>query len=81
MFQDAGIDVNRQEYKQGNLLVAWDLTTELEDTRCYHIIKKGDIRLKLKCSRALTTPVNVVVYNKFDSCIKIDKDRKVLPTY
>ena len=81
VFQDAGIDVNRREYEQGYSLVAWDLTTELEDTGCYHIIKKGDIRLELKFSRALTTPVNVVVYSEFDSCIKIDKDRKVLPPY
>ena len=81
VFQDAGIDVNRREYEQGYSLAAWDLTTELEDTGCYHIIKKGDIRLELKFSRALTTPVNVVVYSEFDSCIKIDKDRKVLPPY
>ena len=80
-FQDSGLDITRTEYNQGYALLAFDLSPDLEDTGCYHLIKKGNIRLELKFSAGLAAPVNVIVYSEFDSKISIDKNRAVLIDY
>lgn len=80
-FQDSGIDVSRSEYNKGYALLAFDLSPDLEDTGCYHLIKKGNIRLELKFSTGLVAPVNVIVYSEFDSKVSIDKNRAVLMDY
>ena len=80
-FQDSGLDITRTEYNQGYALLAFDLSPDLEDTGCYHLIKKGNIRLELKFSAGLAAPVNVIVYSEFDSKISIDKNRAVLMDY
>ena len=81
MFLDSGMDIDRTEYGSGYAMLAWNFTPELEDSGCYHVVKKGDIRLELQFSQALAAPVNIVVYSEFDSAIKIDKDKNVLPPY
>ena len=81
MFTDSGMDIDRTEYSSGYAMLAWNFTPELEDSGCYHVVKKGDIRLELQFSQALTAPVSIVVYSEFDSAIKIDKDKNILPPY
>ena len=80
-FGNNGIDIDRTEYEEGYSLLAFDLSPDLEDTGCYHLIRKGNIRLELKFDKGLTSPVNVIVYSEFDSSIKIDKNRSVLMDY
>lgn len=80
-FTDEGIDITRDDYEKGYAMLAFDLSPDLEDNGCYHLIKKGNIRLELKFETGLTTPVNVVVYSEFDSSIKIDKNRQVMMDY
>lgn len=81
-FKDQGTDISRSEYEQGYSLIAFDLTPDLMDgDNCYHVIKKGNIRLELKFSQALPNPVNVVVYGEYDSAIKIDKNRSVITDF
>lgn len=80
-FKDEGTDITRTEYEQGYSLVAFDLTPDLQENGCFHLIKKGTIRLELKFSQALAGPVNVIVYGEFDSVIKIDKNRSVITDF
>ena len=77
-FTDEGRDITRDDYEKGYAMLAFDLSPDLEVNGCYHLIKKGNIRLELKFETGLTTPVNVVVYSEFDSSIKIDKNRQVM---
>lgn len=81
VFNNGGLDIDRLEYEQGYSILAFDLTPDLDESGCYHIIKKGNIRLELKFDRGLDQPINVIVYSEYDSAIKIDKNRAVLTNF
>ena len=81
VFNNTGIDIDRRDFENGYTLLAFDLTPDLDETGCYHVLKKGTARLELKFSRALAEPVNVIVFSEFDSVIKIDKNRQVFSNY
>lgn len=81
MFNNGGIDIDREEYKKGYSLMAFDLTPDLDLSTCFHLIKRGLIKLELKFSQALGTPVNVIIYSEFDSGVKIDKNRAVFTNF
>lgn len=76
-FKDDGFDISRSDYPHGYALYGIDLTPDLTELGCFHLIQKGNIRLELKFARALTVPVQVIVYSEFDSAIKIDRNRSV----
>ena len=78
LFEDSSLGINREEYNGGYTLFGFDLTPDLSETGCFHLIRKGNIRLEVKFASALTQPVNAVIYAEFDSSIKIDKNRSVL---
>ena len=81
VFNNGGLDIDRSDYENGYTLLAFDLTPDLDEAGCYHIIKKGNIRLEIKFGQGLDQPTNVVVYSEFDSAIKIDKNRAVLTNF
>ena len=62
-------------------MLAFDLTPDLDENGCFHVLKKGNIRFEAKFDKALEKPVNAVVYAEFDATIKIDKNRAVLPNF
>ena len=80
-FRDAGVGIDRLEYANGYSLMAFDLTPNLDEDGCFHLLKKGNIRLELKFDQPLDKPVNVIVYAEFDATLKIDKNRAVLPNF
>jgi ribonucleoside-diphosphate reductase beta chain len=81
VFVDDGLDIDRTEYENGYSLIAFDLTPDLSENGCYHLIKKGNIRLELKFDEALEQPVNLIIYSEFDSSISIDKNRAVITNF
>lgn len=81
LFQDSSLGINREEYGGGYTLFGFDLTPDLSQTGCFHLIKKGNIRLEVKFNTPLAQPVNCIIFAEFDSSIKIDKNRSVLVDY
>ena len=73
VFNDDGIDIDRSDYERGYSLICFDLTPDLQENGCYHVIKRGGIRLEMRFATALTEPINVIVYSEFDTSIKIVK--------
>ena len=78
---DLFIDIDRTDYQHRYSILAFDLTPDLDESGCYHILRRGNIRLELKFSQGLAGPVNVIVYSEFDSQIKIDKNRAILTNF
>jgi len=72
-FRDGGLSINRTEYKNEYSLLAFDLTPNLQEDSCYHLIRKGNARPELKFDQGFDGPVNVNVYAVFDSDIKLIK--------
>ena len=81
VFNNSGIDISRRDYEQGYSLLAFDLTPDLDESGCYHVLRKGTARLELKFSTALQEPVNLIVFAEGDSAIKIDKNRQVFSNF
>ena len=54
-------------------LLTFDLSPDLEDTGCYHLIRKSNIRIELKLDKHSTLPINNIVYSEFDFSIKIER--------
>jgi len=61
-FRDDGLSIVRAEYNNGYSLLAFDLTPNLQEGGCYHLIRKGNARLELKFDQGFGGPVNVNVY-------------------
>ena len=78
LYQDEGNQTDRSEYSQGYALYGFDLTPEPSDGEYFHLVKKGNLRLKIKFSTALAASVNAVVYTEFDNLVEIDKNRNVI---
>ena len=78
LFHDSSLDIDRKEYENGYSLFGFDLTPDLSETGCFHLIKKGNIKLEVKFSQQLAQPVNCIIYAEFDSVVKIDKSREVI---
>lgn len=81
VFNNSGIDINRDDYNKGYTLLGFDFTPDLDESGCYHILKKGVIRIEVKFSTQLTEPVNLICYSEFDAAIKIDKNRSVITNF
>jgi len=79
-FADTGIDINRNSYKNGNTLYAFDMTPDTSANRESHInlIKQGTVRLELKFAKALVEPVSVIAYAEFENMLEIDRNRIVV---
>lgn len=80
-FNNSGLDINRSDFEQGYTLLAFDFTPDLDESGCYHVLKKGVIRIEVKFSQALAEPVNLICYSEFDAAIKIDKNRSVITNF
>jgi len=61
VFNKGGIDIDREEYEKGYSLMAFDLTLDLDLSTCFHLIKRGMIRLEVKFPKALDAPCYIVI--------------------
>jgi len=78
IFRDEGIAIDRNDYKEGYALYAFNLTADLGDEENFNLMRQGSVRLVLKFADALTTTVTVVCYAEFENIIEIDRNRNVI---
>lgn len=77
-FRDQGNDISREDYVDGNVLYAFDLTPDLSShTGQWTLQKTGSMRLEVRFKDSLTSSINCILYSEFDSLIEIDKHRNV----
>ncbi|XP_030831447.1 uncharacterized protein F54H12.2-like [Strongylocentrotus purpuratus] len=81
LFQDKGIDINREEYARGYTLFAFDLTPDLSDGCHLNLVKQGNLRLELQFDNPLPNTVNCLVYSESQGLIQIDRSRNVVYDY
>ena len=81
IYKDDGIDISREDFDKGYSILTWDLTPDLGESGCYHVIKTGNIRLELQFDTALDQPINAIVYAEYGGYIKIDKNRSVMTQF
>ena len=79
--QDEGNDLSRDDFGQGYTFFGFDLTPEGCDVGCFHLTRKGNLRIEMHFATALEHTVNVVVYGEFEAVLEIDKGRNIIYNY
>ena len=81
MGYDRGNQISLEEYSKGFTLFAFDLTPDLDEGGHFHLVKQGNLGLKLHFQTELPQTINVIVYAEFDNVIEIDKVCNILFDY
>ena len=79
--QDEGNDLSRDDFGQGYTFFGFDLTPDGCDGCCFHLTRKGNLRMEMHFATALEHTVNVVVYGEFEAVLEIDKGRNIIYNY
>ena len=79
--QDEGNDLSRDDFGQGYTVFGFDLTPDGCDGCCFHLTRKGNLRIEMHFATALEHTVNVVVYGEFEAVLEIDKGRNIIYNY
>ena len=81
LMKDEGTDIQREDFKAGYALYAFDLTADLAEEGHFNLMKHGNVRLDLKFLIALSNTINVIAYAEFESVLEIDKSRNIIIDY
>ena len=76
--KDEGNDLTRSDFGNGYTYFWFDLTPDACDGSCFHLVKRGNLRVEIHFATALTQTVNVVAYGEFEAVLEIDKNRNVV---
>ena len=79
--QDEGNDLTRSDFGNGYTFFGFGLTPDACDGSCFHLVKRGNLRVEIHFATALTQTVNVVAYGEFEAVLEIDKNRNVVFDY
>ena len=79
--QDEGNELTRDDFGNGYTFFGFDLTPDTCDGSCFHLVRKGNLRIEIHFAAALARTVNVVVYGEFEAVLEIDKGRNVIYDY
>lgn len=82
-FLNEGNGINRSQYKNGNCLLAFDLTPDLSANCPSHwsLVKHGTLRIEMRFDEALKETINCIVYAEFDNLIEVDAARQVITDF
>ena len=76
-----GNELTRDDFGNGYTFFGFDLTPDACNGGCFHLVRKGNLRIEIHFATALTQTVNVVVYGEFEAVLEIDKGRNVIYDY
>ena len=79
--QDEGNELTRDDFGNCYTFFGFDLTPDACDGGCFHLVRKGNLRIEIYFTAALALTVNVVVYSEFEAVLEIDKGRNVIYSY
>ena len=79
--QDEGNDSSRDDFGQGYTFFGFDLTPDGCDGGCFHLTRKGNIRIEMHFASPLEHTVNAVVYGEFEAVLEIDRGRNIIYNY
>lgn len=79
------ISISREEFGSGFTIFGFNFAPDLSDGAGMlgHLCepRRGNLRLEIKFTKALSESINAIVYCEFDNCIQIDIDRKVYKNF
>ena len=80
--QDEGKDLSRVDFGKGyTFFDGFELTPDCCDGGCFHLTRKGNLRIEMHFATALEHTVNLFVYGEFEAVLEIDKGRNIIYNY
>ena len=79
--QDEGNELPRDDFGNGYTFFRFDLKLDGCDGGCFHLVRKGNLRIEIHFAAAPAQTVNVVVYGAFEAVLEIDKGRNIIYDY
>ena len=79
--QDEGYGLSRDDFGQGYTFFGFDLTPDGCDGGCFHLTRKGNLRIEMPFATALEQTVYIVVYGEVEAVLEIDKGRNIIYNY
>jgi len=73
---DSGNEIQMSHYPGGFTIYGFDLDS-MDSTNYLPLPKKGNCRINIQFSKALTESMNLVIYSKYPSCVMINAARGV----
>ena len=72
--------VSYEAFSQGNAIYAFTITPV---TNCQFVnpIQNGNISIEMKWEKALSNPINIIIYAEYDSLIYINESRQITTDY
>ena len=79
-FLNMGHSIDREDYRRGYCLFAFDLTPDLSANSNSHwnLVKHGSVRIEVRFEEALSSTTNCIVYTEYDNVLEIDAARQVM---
>ena len=74
---DQSNNIDREDYKLGSTLYAFELTPDQGDSGHSNLIRTGNVDVEINFARASTSNQNVILYAQFVNVLEIDKNRKL----
>ena len=81
LFDDKGLDITLNDYKNGYTIFAFDLTADNNDGDHMELVKRGDVQLHVKFSQALAETVTIICIAEYENTLQIDKFNTVIKDY
>ena len=81
LHDNRGHGIDRDNYKDGFALYAFDLTADMAEGSHVDPIKHGTVRMDIHFTAALSEAVNVILYSEYDNLIQIDRIRNIVVDY
>ena len=79
--KNEGNYIEYRDFEAGYSIFAFDLSPSILDGDQCELVKSGNLRLELKFSRPIPTPVHCLMYGELDSIIEITNSREIITDY
>lgn len=72
-----GNNITREDFKNGYTIFVYDLSPDLCSGEHFNLLKTGNLSIHMTFSKGPSNPIQLVVYQEFDSIVEIDQNRVV----
>jgi hypothetical protein len=76
--RNEGLDIDRNDYKNGFCLLAFDLSPDQSERDHLNLEKDGTLRLDARFSNPINSTLNVIIYAEFQNIVYLDKQRNII---
>lgn len=73
--------ISRKEYAGGNVLFAYDLTSDLDSSNNFHLLKTGNLQIQLEWNKNLEQAITLIILFEYDNLVEINENRNVKLDY